>query len=259
MTNLNKSLARAHLGLNAASPSLPHTLHLPCPLARCLYLAPSHAASFSLHRTLPVPRLLARCLTLAPSHAASPSLPRKLPLPLAAESCTLARTLPLPRSLARCLSLAPSYAASPSLPRTLPLSLALSHAASPSLPYTLPLPRSLARCLSDSTMTALHLSYRPTIFQFIRSCITHLDEMAWQVPPDVVPKGVGGPSRSRMQRHSKCASTAGLIPLALTPLFTFLYQLLHTKGQPRGQLTLIGDPSTGLRFRWKVPHGTLRR
>ena len=112
--------------------------------------------------------------------------------------------------------------------------------------------------LSDSTMTALHLSYRPTIFQFIRSCITHLDEMAWQVPPDVVPKGVGGPSRSRMQRHSKCASTAGLIPLALTPLCTFLYQLLHTKGQPRGQLTLIGDPSTGLRFRWKVPHGTLR-
>ena len=107
-------------------------------------------------------------------------------------------------------------------------------------------------------MTALHLSYRPTIFQFIRSCITHLDEMAWRVPPDVVPKGVGGPSRSRMQRHSKCASTAGLIPLALTPLCTFLYQLLHTKGQPRGQLTLIGDPSTGLRFRWKVPHGTLR-
>ena len=55
--------------------------------------------------------------------------------------------------------------------------------------------------LSDSTMTALHLSSPPTISQFIRSCITHLDETAWRVPQDVIPKGVRGPSG--LQRGSR--------------------------------------------------------
>ena len=112
--------------------------------------------------------------------------------------------------------------------------------------------------LSDCTMTALHLSSPPTISQFVRSCITHLDETAWRVPPDVLPRAVSGPSSGCKQRHSKRTDKVRLVPQALTPLCTFLYHLLCTQGQPRGQLIPTGDPQHGLRFRWEVTAGTLR-
>jgi hypothetical protein len=112
--------------------------------------------------------------------------------------------------------------------------------------------------LSDCTMTALHLSFPPTISQFVLSCITHLDETAWRVQLDVIPSGVSEVVGNRLQRRPQRPKATGTVPPALVPLLTFLYHLLHTQGQPRGQLHLAGDQQDGLRFRWEVATGTLR-
>jgi hypothetical protein len=49
--------------------------------------------------------------------------------------------------------------------------------------------RLLLNCkLSDRSKTALHLSQHPTLELFARSCITHIQERSWHVPPETAVK-----------------------------------------------------------------------
>ena len=112
--------------------------------------------------------------------------------------------------------------------------------------------------LSDCTMTALQLSSPPTVLQFVRSCITQIDDTAYRIPQDNVPRGVQRRSQLRKRHPTATQEALSSTSGTLAPLCSFLYNLLHKHGQPGGILSVAGVSLHETKFRWQVAQDSLR-
>ena len=120
----------------------------------------------------------------------------------------------------------------------------------------------LCNKLSDRSRTPLHISSHPTIAMFTRSCITHIEGEVGRIPqePEASPAvPARKPSVNARQVSGRTGTQAvGTAPVIPTPLHAFLHQLLHKQGQPKGELTMINQTESELRFRWQVTPGLFR-
>ena len=118
----------------------------------------------------------------------------------------------------------------------------------------------LCNKLSDRSRTPLHTSSHPTIAMFARSCIIHIEGEVGRIPQEASPAvPARKPSVNARQVSGRTGTQAvGTAPVIPTPLHAFLHQLLHKQGQPKGELTMINQTESELRFRWQVTPGLFR-
>jgi hypothetical protein len=110
--------------------------------------------------------------------------------------------------------------------------------------------------LSDRSRTGLSLPSPPLLSTFGRACISKIEIDSWRVPEESVPAALRPARTTRTSRGLSPANDMCMVDRAqLSPLTTYLYQLLRRLGHPEGRLTPQGHKFGKETFRWEVSPG----